>query len=203
MVRARAPLPLPKPISRDLVAQFPPPIPGGGEWLSRHWVAQFAAATWVASGRPLQLLVSKTWRQGGVEVFNVEVAGEHNYFAAGVLTHNVRKKAACARGTCRKPRNGHLAGGVHPRTKVRFNAAGYPVFKVISQVVIEPGSSRGQDFARADAAARASGQAAQCSLTTWHHNEQYGVMQLVGRLIHSKTGHSGGYSLWGAGNCGC
>ncbi len=34
------------------------------------------------------LLVSKTWRQGGVEVFNVEVAGEHNYFAAGVLTHN-------------------------------------------------------------------------------------------------------------------
>ncbi len=34
------------------------------------------------------LLVSKTRRQGGVEVFNVEVAGEHNYFAAGVLTHN-------------------------------------------------------------------------------------------------------------------
>ncbi len=149
------------------------------------------------------LLVSKTWRQGGVEVFNFEVEGEHNYFVGGVLTHNAKKKAACDLGTCRKPRNGHLAGGVHPRTKVPFNAAGYPVFKVISQVVIEPGSSRGQDFARADAAARASGQAAQCSLTTWHHNEQYGVMQLVGRLIHSKTGHSGGYSLWGAGNCGC
>ena len=34
------------------------------------------------------LLVSKTWRQGGVEVFNFEVEGEHNYFAGGLLTHN-------------------------------------------------------------------------------------------------------------------
>ncbi len=38
------------------------------------------------------LLVSKTWRQGGVEVFNVEVAGEHNFFAAGVLTHNSKDR---------------------------------------------------------------------------------------------------------------
>lgn len=42
------------------------------------------------------LLVSKTWRQGRVEVFNFEVEGEHNYFVGGVLTHNAKKK----RGKC-------------------------------------------------------------------------------------------------------
>ena len=30
-----------------------------------------------------------------MEVFNVEVAGEHNFFAAGVLTHNARHGGPC------------------------------------------------------------------------------------------------------------
>jgi hypothetical protein len=36
------------------------------------------------------VLVGKTWRQGGVEVFNLEVDGGHNFFAGGVLTHNAK-----------------------------------------------------------------------------------------------------------------
>jgi hypothetical protein len=34
---------------------------------------------------------------------------------------------------------------------------------------------------------------------TWDHNEQKGVMQLVDRDIHAKTGHTGGNSIWGGG----
>lgn len=32
---------------------------------------------------------------------------------------------------------------------------------------------------------------------TWHHNEQKGVMELVDDSIHSKTGHTGGNTIWG------
>lgn len=35
---------------------------------------------------------------------------------------------------------------------------------------------------------------------TWHHNEQEGLMQLVDTLIHSKTHHTGGMSIWGIGH---
>lgn len=33
----------------------------------------------------------------------------------------------------------------------------------------------------------------------WHHNEREGVMQLVDAVIHQKTNHTGGMSIWGAG----
>ncbi|MDX2248301.1 MAG: HNH endonuclease [Bacteroidia bacterium] len=31
---------------------------------------------------------------------------------------------------------------------------------------------------------------------TWHHHHDYGRMQLVEDEVHSKTGHTGGFSLW-------
>ncbi|MDR3333441.1 MAG: HNH endonuclease [Treponema sp.] len=34
---------------------------------------------------------------------------------------------------------------------------------------------------------------------TWHHNEETGKMQLVDSVIHAKTGHTGGKSIWGGG----
>lgn len=34
----------------------------------------------------------------------------------------------------------------------------------------------------------------------WHHSEEPGKLQLVDSEIHSKTGHTGGRSLWGGGN---
>ena len=34
----------------------------------------------------------------------------------------------------------------------------------------------------------------------WHHNEESGVLQLVDSVIHEKTGHTGGRSLWGGGS---
>ncbi|MGE7201701.1 T7SS effector LXG polymorphic toxin [Bacillus haynesii] len=32
---------------------------------------------------------------------------------------------------------------------------------------------------------------------TWHHHQTPGKMELVDREIHSKTGHTGGYKIWG------
>lgn len=34
---------------------------------------------------------------------------------------------------------------------------------------------------------------------TWHHHQDTGRMQLVDTTIHSKTGHTGGKSIWGGG----
>jgi hypothetical protein len=31
---------------------------------------------------------------------------------------------------------------------------------------------------------------------TWHHNEQVGRMQLIPEIIHTQTGHVGGFKLW-------
>ena len=33
----------------------------------------------------------------------------------------------------------------------------------------------------------------------WHHDVVPGVMQLVDADIHGKTGHTGGYAIWGRG----
>ena len=32
---------------------------------------------------------------------------------------------------------------------------------------------------------------------TWHHHQDVGRMQLVDYTIHRKTGHTGGYKIWG------
>lgn len=34
----------------------------------------------------------------------------------------------------------------------------------------------------------------------WHHSEELGKIQLVDSDIHSKTGHTGGRTIWGGGN---
>ena len=33
----------------------------------------------------------------------------------------------------------------------------------------------------------------------WHHSEQPGVLQLVDKDLHDKSGHTGGRNLWGGG----
>lgn len=32
---------------------------------------------------------------------------------------------------------------------------------------------------------------------TWHHHQDTGRMQLVDAFLHEKTGHTGGYNIWG------
>lgn len=101
---------------------------------------------------------------------------------------------AAEAGAIRAVRNAHLAGGVHPETKVPFNTQGYPDFKaagvVKTEVAITPTGTRPGDF-------RAANKAAGLKKTpkgyTWHHHEDGRTMQLVPTEIHRKTGHDGGF----------
>jgi len=59
---------------------------------------------------------------------------------------------------------------------------------------IVPTGSRGGDFAQASAVA---GLAETPVGYTWHHNEAFGVMQLVDSAVHAAAGHTGGFAIVG------
>jgi RHS repeat-associated protein len=93
-------------------------------------------------------------------------------------------------------RNAHLAGKNHPKTGVPFDADGYPDFSSyrhpdVPDVRIQLTGSRATDEKLSNAAA---GLADTPSGYTWHHHQDQGLMQLVDRKVHSKTGHDGGFS---------
>ncbi len=97
-------------------------------------------------------------------------------------------------------RNGHLAGKVHPKTGVPFTKSGFPNFKNYlygggkNDVIIRPTGSRTGDFAAAN---KVAGYKSTPNGYTWHHHESFGRMQLVEKGVHLKTGHTGGFSIWG------
>jgi HNH/ENDO VII superfamily nuclease len=92
-------------------------------------------------------------------------------------------------------RNAHLAGKVHPVTKVPFDAHGFPDFKaaglVQKEVQITYTGTRGGDFAAAN---QAAGLPSTPRNMTWHHHQDGTTMQLVPTRIHDNTGHTGGFS---------
>ena len=95
-----------------------------------------------------------------------------------------------------RPRNAHLAGGVHPVTKIPFGADGFPDFSAVSikNVEITFNGNRADDFKAANTAA---GYAKTPKGYTWHHHQNGRTMQLVPTDIHRKTGHTGGHSIHG------
>jgi hypothetical protein len=94
--------------------------------------------------------------------------------------------------TARTIRNGHLAGSVHPKTGIPFDAAGFPDFSGVAktQVTIKQTGSRKGDF---QAANKAAGYTDTPAGYTWHHHQDGKTMQLVPREIHAQTGHTGGF----------
>jgi RHS repeat-associated protein len=104
-----------------------------------------------------------------------------------------------AEGVAPVIRNAHLAGDVHPVTGVPFDEGGFPDFggwrhPDVPDVTITPTGTRSGDFAAANEAA---GLSRTPEDYTWHHHQDYGVMQLIERGIHASTGHTGGFSIWG------
>ncbi|MBF0780468.1 HNH endonuclease [Granulicatella sp. 19428wC4_WM01] len=115
-----------------------------------------------------------------------------------------------------------LANKVHPVTGVPFDSDGFPIFEVLGEMNLQPEDylkSRATHFDRAskdlyNQILNNSDLASQFTSTeieifknggipkrfTWHHHQNEGLMQLVDRKIHRKTGHIGGYSIWGKGN---
>lgn len=105
-------------------------------------------------------------------------------------------KGAGAGPAVPKTRNGHLAGSTHPVTGVPFDKNGYPDFSAhrhpsVPDVRIELSGNRTTDFARAN---KMAGLDSTPSGYTWHHHQDTGLMQLIDRSVHAKTGHTGGFS---------
>ncbi|UOY92402.1 WXG100 family type VII secretion target [Ectobacillus sp. JY-23] len=117
-------------------------------------------------------------------------------------------------------RNGHLAEGEHPTTKVPFDEKGFPIFESYAEQYLNVEDyTKGRDvhFRRASKALYEEIQQNPeiASLFTpdeiedfkygdvperftWHHHQDFGRMQLVDYETHRKTGHTGGYHIWGS-----
>ncbi|MEM6738244.1 MAG: HNH endonuclease, partial [Bacteroidota bacterium] len=114
--------------------------------------------------------------------------------------YKANKAIVAAKTSTAGLRNGHLAGKLHPKTGVPFTKSGFPNFKNHlfkggkNDVFIKPTGTRAGDFAAAN---RAAGYTSTPKGFTWHHHQTTGRMQLVNSKIHSQTGHTGGFSLWG------
>ena len=96
-------------------------------------------------------------------------------------------------------RNGSLAGGVHPKTGVPFKSNGFPDFSEhlykggANDVMIKPTGNRALDRSAAN---KAAGYNRTPKDYIWHHNDTTGRMQLIDAKVHSKTAHTGGFSIW-------
>ncbi|MDQ3234083.1 MAG: HNH endonuclease, partial [Pseudobdellovibrionaceae bacterium] len=121
----------------------------------------------------------------------------------------------------RIPRNGHYAGNnyfdnlsdelksKYPQG-VNFKNNGYPDLSPYAKelpnggkfVKIEPGINRAADFKVADKLSGIKASKREAEGLTWHHSEEYGIMELVPTDIHDAVKHTGGYALWGAGTGG-
>jgi hypothetical protein len=90
------------------------------------------------------------------------------------------------------PRNGFLAGSVHPDTGIPFDSDGYPDFSAVAvtEVSIDQTGSRAGDFRAANEAA---GYTSTPEGFSWHHHQDGTTMQLVPRDLHARTGHTGGF----------
>lgn len=115
-----------------------------------------------------------------------------------------------------------LAGKTHPVSGVPFDANGFPIFESKYNTKLEPEDymkSRSAHFDKAskalynnimnDSSLRSKFTKEEIGIFkdggvpksyTWHHHQDVGVMQLVDRKLHRKTGHIGGFSIWGSGN---
>lgn len=119
-------------------------------------------------------------------------------------------------------KNGHLAGKNHPVTDVPFDSEGFPVFEAKARVTLDPtdylktrtshksiASKKLYEQLIKDSGLASKFTAKELSIFkeggtpsgyTWHHHQDTGVMELVNDIIHGKTGHTGGFSIWGPGN---
>lgn len=116
----------------------------------------------------------------------------------------------------------NMAGKTHPVSGVKFDNNGFPIFESKHDMYLDPSDytkSRRTHFNRAskdlyNSIQKDSKLASQFTTEeinlfkagkvpenyTWHHHQDTGRMQLVDSNLHSKTGHDGGFSIWGPGN---
>ncbi|MDG4762729.1 polymorphic toxin-type HINT domain-containing protein [Solwaraspora sp. WMMD406] len=158
-----------------------------------------------AAGTHVQITAIRAWNETRT-VHNLTIADIHTYYVMSgdtpVLVHNCGgsvqghpSTCACASGGVPQVRNGALAGSAHPVTGIPFDRNGFPDFSSVRHpsvpdVRITLSGNRSTDFARAN---RAAGLSSTPTGYTWHHHQDKGLMQLVDRTVHAKTGHTGGF----------
>lgn len=137
---------------------------------------------------------------------------------AKTRTHNGKKQVQATRNNSTKwlnIKNGKLAGKKHPKTKVKFNKDGFPIFKSYGSITLPSKylkSSNSTQFKYSNLTLAKNKDALKKfnkdqrkqikegktpEKYTWHHHQTRGYMQLVNTKIHKKTGHTGGKSIWG------
>jgi RHS repeat-associated protein len=142
------------------------------------------------SGTYVQVRAVRAWH-AQARVHNLTVDELHTYYVsvggADVLVHNCGVTI----------RNKHLAGGKHPETGVPFDKNGFPDFSAwrhpdVKDVRIKLSGNRAADERLAN---KVAGLAETPAGYVWHHNQDKGLMQLIERDVHRRTGHTGGFSL--------
>ncbi|SFC85404.1 WXG100 family type VII secretion target [Bacillus sp. 491mf] len=116
-------------------------------------------------------------------------------------------------------RRGYLAGDKHPVTDIPYNHEGFPIFEPFGEVKLKetdfkkdrPAHDRicskalyqkiikdpelASKFTEEEIELFKFGEVP--DRFTWHHHQDTGRMQLVDSYLHEKTGHTGGYRIWG------
>lgn len=116
-------------------------------------------------------------------------------------------------------RNGKLAGKAHPITGVKFDWKGFPNFNSQYTMTLSNSflkSTNTTQFIRANSSLKSAFNSSSTVRSkfnelqeldilagktprgfVWHHHQTRGVLQLVNKTIHDKTGHTGGRAIWG------
>lgn len=112
-----------------------------------------------------------------------------------------------------------MADKKHPKTGVKFDSKGFPIFKPYYTVKLKRKyfhEARDRHFYMANkilcqdvkSSHRVKAKFSKKQIAeilsvetpsgyTWHHHQDAGILQLVDEEIHAKTRHDGGYSIWG------
>jgi hypothetical protein len=159
--------------------------------------------TFIGASGELSTLKNTTRQDfpNGITVYNFIVENNHNYFVIAnleayqngvnvILVHNA---GPLYTDNGKVIRNSKLANSKHPETGVEFDGGGYPIFQAEKKVKIKYTGDRNKDFTAAN---KKAGFEQTPKNMTWHHHQDGKTMELVDEVIHQKTGHTGGFSLY-------
>lgn len=156
--------------------------------------------------------------------YEFKVGNHLSYAGVGSIQQYLRKAAPYTYEGPNGPktirlRMGDLAGDKHPVTGIRYDLDGFPIFKAHSEVKLKEADFKKsrpthdkicskalyeQIMKDPKLAAKFTEEEIELFKLgevpenyTWHHHQEAGRMQLVDYETHRKTGHTGGYKIWG------
>ncbi|GAB6558021.1 hypothetical protein bcgnr5378_07010 [Bacillus cereus] len=188
-------------------------------------VGKVAAITGVTKGKSFAIN-SPAYRNALHILNNYEFKfGNHlSYAGVGSTQQYLQKAATYTYEGANGPktislRKGDLAGDKHPVTGIPYDLDGFPIFDAITEVKLKevdykktrPTHDRicnkllyEQILKDPELAAKFTEKEIELfkngekpKTYTWHHHQDTGRMQLVDAYLHEKTGHTGGYNIWG------